>query len=130
MTDKCSVLVADDNHDAADALVELLHTLGHPARAAYDGFQAYDAFVAFEPDVAILDVQMPGMDGCATAARMRSHEHPPKLIVSLTGMSRDQEPMRSAANVFDEHLSKPCQMAELDGLLARGQCARDASEQR
>lgn len=126
MSDKCTVLVADDNRDAADALVGLLQALGHRARAAYDGAQAYEAFLDFHPDVAILDVQMPYMDGCVAAARMRVHRIPPKVIVSLTGMPHDQEPMRSLAGVFDEHLSKPCEMQELDELLERGQraCAK------
>jgi len=126
MSDKCSVLVADDNRDAADALAQLIEAMGHPARVAYDGAQAFEEFVAFEPDVAILDVQMPHMDGCAAAARMRAHEHPPKLIASLTGMPIDQEPMRSGSGVFDEHLTKPCEIAELGDLLGRCQAAIDA----
>ncbi len=128
MSDKCSVLVADDNRDAADTLVELLVALGHPTRVAYDGVQAYQEFLDFEPDVAILDVQMPHMDGCAAAARMRAHPHPPKLIASLTAMAQDEEPMRSSAGVFDVQLCKPCEMTELDELLDRGSSAADADE--
>lgn len=123
MTHKCSVLVADDNRDAADALVGLLEALGHPARAAYDGAQAYQAFLDFHPDVAILDVQMPHMDGCVAAARMRAHESPPKFIASLTGMRHDLEPMKSLGGVFDRHLAKPCDMAELDDFLERADAA-------
>lgn len=87
MSDKCSVLVADDNCDAADTLGGLFEALGHRARAAYDSAQAYEAFLQFRPDVAILDVQMVCMDGCVAAARMRADEHPPKLIASLWASS-------------------------------------------
>ena len=59
---------------------------------------------------------------------MRAHERPPKLIASLTGMPLDQEPMRSRSDVFDEHLSKPCEMAELGELLGRCQAAIDAKK--
>lgn len=124
MIAKCSVLVADDNRDAADSLVSLLEVLGHPARAAYDGVQAYAMFVDFKPYIAILDVQMPHMDGCVAAARMRAHGRPPRFIASLTGLPHDQEPMRSLGGVFDEHLTKPCVMEELDDLLTRGEESR------
>ncbi len=121
MPSKCRVLVADDNRDAADSLVGLLQAWGHHAHAAYDGEAAYEEFVCFHPDIAILDVQMPRMDGCLAAARMRVHDRPPGLIVSLTGLGHDQEPMKSHGDVFDEHLSKPCDPDELEKLLRRWQ---------
>ena len=123
MPNKCSVLVADDNRDAADSLVSLLQALGHRAFAAYDGAQACDAFVRLHFDVAILDVQMPIMDGCAAAVCMRAGPHPPKRIASMTGMRRDFEPMRSSGGVFDEHLAKPCGLLELDRFLVRAELA-------
>lgn len=113
------VLIADDSRDAADSLASAISALGHQAVAAYDGAQAVTAALEHEPDVAILDVQMPNMDGCAAAAEIRAQPHPPRVIASMTGMPRDQEPMRSRADVFDEHLSEPCDFNEIDDLLAR-----------
>ena len=59
MTAKCNVVVADDNRDAADSLVTILSAMGYRAIAAYDGFEAVEACATLEPDLAILDVQMP-----------------------------------------------------------------------
>ena len=59
MTDRCNVVVADDNRDAADSLVTILSAMGYRAVAAYDGLEAVEACATLEPDLAILDVQMP-----------------------------------------------------------------------
>ena len=128
MSDKCSVLVADENRDAADAHVVLLRALGHRALAAYGGVQAHETCLDFHPDLAILDVQVPYKDGRLAAVRMRAHQFPPKIIATLTRRPHDQEPRRSLAGVFDGHLSKPCEMQELDDLLERGQRACDEAE--
>ena len=125
MASRCRVLVADDNHDSADSLVDLLRAMGHVAFATYDGQQAVEACGDWHPDLAILDVQMPVLDGCAAARIMRGAGEPPRLIASFTGMSPDDEPLRSGAWVFDAKLSKPARFEEIDGLLSRARRALD-----
>jgi len=67
MSSNCSVVVAGDNHEAADTLVELLGAMGYAAVAAYDGREAVEACSALQPELAILDVEIPLLDGCAAA---------------------------------------------------------------
>ena len=95
MSSTCSVVVADDNHDAADSLVELLGALGYSAVAAYDGQEAVEACSTLEPELAILDIQMPLLDGCAAARLIRSGAHPPGTIASLSALRHWDEPMKS-----------------------------------
>ena len=124
MTSRCRVLVADDNHDSADSLVDLLRAMGHVAFATYDGQQAVEVCSDWHPDLAILDVQMPLMDGCAAARLMRDSREPPRLIASLSGMSPNEEPLRSGSAVFDVKLSKPPKVQEIDDLIGRTRCDR------
>ena len=124
MSARCRVLVADDNHDSADSLVDLLRAKGHVAFAAYDGQEAVEVCSDFHPDLAILDVQMPLLDGCAAAKIMREGSQPPRMIASLTGMSPDEEPLRSGGPIFDIKLSKPPKVAEIDALIQKIHCGR------
>ena len=124
MLSRCRVLVADDNHDSADSLVDLLQAMGHVAFAAYDGQQAVEVCSDWHPDLAILDVQMPVLDGCAAARLMRQGLEPPRVIASLTGMSPNEEPLLTGSAVFDVRLSKPPKLQELDELLGRTRCQR------
>ena len=119
MSSKCSIVVADDNHDAADTLVELLGTMGYAAVAAYDGREAVEACSALHPELAILDVEMPVLDGCAAARLIRSGARPPAMIASLSGLRHWQEPLRSNDGVFDVRLVKQPRMDQLTDLLAR-----------
>ncbi len=119
MSSTCSVVVADDNHDAADSLVELLGALGYSAVAAYDGQEAVEACSTLEPELAILDIQMPLLDGCAAARLIRSGAHPPGTIASLSALRHWDEPMKSEGDAFDVRLAKPAGMDQLSELLAQ-----------
>jgi len=114
------IVVADDNHDAADSLAQLLGLMGYDAVAVYDGEQAVRACHDLHPALAILDVQMPLLDGCEAARRIRGEEdgHAPWLA-SLTALKPQEEPLRSSSDVFDTHLTKPLRIDELSTLLAR-----------
>jgi CheY-like chemotaxis protein len=120
MSSRTCIVVADDNHDAADTLAQLLDLLGYDAVAVYDGEQAVRACRELHPDLAILDVQMPVLDGCQAARRIRAGEdgHAPWLA-SLTGLRPQEESLSSAQDLFDTHLSKPLRIDELSTLLAR-----------
>ena len=123
MSDKCSVLVADDNRDAAVALVVLLRALGHPALAAYDGARPMKLSSTSGPTSRSSISRCPPWMGAWRRRGSAPTSFLPKIIASLTGMPHDQEPMRSLAGVFDGHLRKPCEMQELEDLLERGQRA-------
>ena len=114
------IVVADDNHDAADSLAQLLDLMGYDAVAVYDGEQAVRACHDLHPDLAILDVQMPLLDGCAAARKIRNEEDGrAPMLASLTALKLQDEPLRSGRDLFDTHLSKPLRIDELSSLLAR-----------
>jgi signal transduction histidine kinase/ActR/RegA family two-component response regulator len=114
------ILVVDDHHDAGDSLATLLRLLGHQVRVAYDGLAALDAVKAFRPEVVLLDIGMPGMDGFEVASRLRQDPALERLlIVALTGYGRDEDLRRSAAAGFDAHLVKPVDVGVLNTLLAQ-----------
>jgi PAS domain S-box-containing protein len=101
------VLIADDNRDAADTLARVLGACGHEVRVAYDGVSALELFARFAPQVAVLDIGMPGADGYEVARRVRStHGAAPRLI-ALTGWGQEQDRERALAEGFDHHLTKP-----------------------
>jgi CheY-like chemotaxis protein len=115
------VLVVDDNADAADTLAALVRTLGGEARTAADGAGAVKSAREFLPDVILLDIGMPGMDGYETCRRIR--EHPSghhAFIVAITGWGQDGDKLRAAESGFDAHLTKPADPAMLQRLLAEG----------
>ena len=119
MSSKCSVVVADDNREAADTLVELLGAMGYSAVAAYDGREAVEACSALQPELAILDVEMPLLDGCAAARLIRAGARPPAMIAALSGLRHWQDPLKSDIGVFDVRLAKPPRMDQLVELLDR-----------
>ncbi len=107
------ILVADDNRDAADSLVDVLRAAGFDAEAVYDGKQAVAAGRTTHPAIALLDVQMPGLDGCEAARRLRAQPDGPIRIASISGLDPNEEPMRSMHCHFDEHFRKPANVARL-----------------
>lgn len=115
-----SVLVVDDNEDAADLLAELLARAGHDVRCAHDAQGALDLLEEQPPDVAILDIGLPGMDGYALAMRIREDlaEQAPALV-ALTGYGQPTDRARSLEVGFDVHLVKPPDHRALLGLVQR-----------
>jgi len=114
------VLVADDNREAAASLTDLLSLMGHDARVAHDGLEAMDLFARFRPDMVILDLGMPHMNGLETARRLRSQPGGKEvMLVALTGWGQlhDREQSRDAG--FDLHLVKPIDMPALERLLSQ-----------
>ena len=102
------VLVVDDNLDAAETLVEWLRTLGHVARLAADGPTALEAVKDFDPDVALLDIGLPIMDGYEVGRRLRERPGGSHVkLVALTGYGQESDYDRSRRAGFAEHLVKP-----------------------
>ncbi len=111
------IVVADDCRDAADALVHLLSLMGYEAKAVYNGREAVEACARAHPDLAILDMEMPVLDGCDAARLIKAAPGPCPWIASLSGAALDTEPLRSRCQVFDSALTKPAELSELAALL-------------
>jgi len=115
-----NILVVDDNREAADTLANLLKKIGAKTSVAYSAEEALRAADAFRPSVAILDIGMPGMDGCELARRLRAHaDHAGILLIAMTGWGQPRDRARIASAGFDHHLLKPPDIAILAPLLQR-----------
>jgi signal transduction histidine kinase/ActR/RegA family two-component response regulator len=113
------VLVADDNRDAADSLALALEASGHQVWATHSGGQALDVARRERPDVLILDIGMPDVDGYELARLIRAEpwgSH--AALVAMTGWGQPQDKERARAAGFDVHLTKPVQPDEVDRVLA------------
>lgn len=112
------VLIVDDNRDAAESLAMLLRTAGAEVQVAHDGPTALAEFERSEPHVVLLDIGMPGMDGCEVARRLREISRPDRVVlVALTGWGQDEDRRRVREAGFDHHLVKPVDLASLQSLL-------------
>ena len=110
------VLVVDDNVDAATTLGQLLNSLGHETRVVHDGPSALTAAAEFLPDVVLLDIGMPGMDGYEVARRLQAFKRERKFrIVAITGWGQEADRERAKEAGFDVHVVKPVDV----GLLSR-----------
>ena len=113
------VLCVDDNRDIADSEAMLLDLLGFDSRACYDGRQAIREVPKFRPDVLLIDLNMPGMDGCDVARVLRlRYEGPPPLLVAITAKGGTEDYRRTRDAGFDAHLVKPVEPSRLVELLA------------
>jgi CheY-like chemotaxis protein len=104
------VLVVDDNRDATDSLSLLLQLEGYDVRVAYDGRQALDLVKAFEPEVVFLDINMPEMDGCTVAKKIRTGqaERPSARLATMSAYDCTWKcPAYDHSCHFDKHLGKP-----------------------
>jgi PAS domain S-box-containing protein len=113
------ILVVDDNHDAADSLGRILEFLGAHVRLARDGNEALEAFENYDPQVVLLDIGMPGMDGYEVARRIRGgFPERRAALVALTGWGQEEDRRKARDAGFDHHLVKPAEISALQKLLA------------
>ena len=113
---KLSILVVDDNVDAADSLAAALALSGHTTQVAYDALAALAAAVDFRPEVALLDLGLPHMDGFELAGRLRSQPAGERMrIVAVSGYGQTADRERTREAGFDGHFTKP---VALEALLA------------
>lgn len=113
------ILVADDNVDAAESLMLLLEHSGNEVRLAHDGEEALTAAEAFRPEVALLDIGMPKLDGFEVARKLRAAPWGTRLqLVALTGWGQPDDVRRSAEAGFDDHLVKPVNIERLEKILS------------
>ena len=114
------ILIVDDNTDAADMLAALLRMAGHQIAVAHDGPAALAITGDFTPNVALLDLGLPGMDGCELARRLRALEAcRDTLLVAISGYAQPDDRERSSAAGFAHHLAKPVKLATIEALLAQ-----------
>jgi PAS domain S-box-containing protein len=113
------LLVVDDNKDAADSLATMLRLQGHEVRVVHSGAAALKTAASYRPDLVLLDIGMPGMDGYEVARRLRQQPGLENLrLAALTGWGQQQDRRRSAEAGFDHHLVKPVEPKTLEKLLA------------
>jgi PAS domain S-box-containing protein len=113
------ILVVEDDFDAAELLAEYLSSLGHEVTIAHDGPAAIEAAASADPEVVVLDIGLPGMDGYEVARRLVSGARgSPPVLVALTGYGQEEDRARSRAAGFAHHLTKPFEPAALERLLA------------
>ena len=124
----CRILVVDDNKDSADSLGMLLRLGGNDTRTAYDGLEAVDVAETFRPDLVLLDIGLPKLNGYEVARRIRQQPWGRNAtLVALTGWGQDEDRRRSQEAGFDLHLVKPVELEALEKLLAKLEAATDHS---
>jgi CheY-like chemotaxis protein len=118
-TTKHRILVVDDNKDSGDTLALVLKAKGHEVRTALDGLRAIDITMEFFPQVILMDVGMPRMNGYETTRRIRELTCGKDVkIVALTGWSQSEDIVESQQAGCTTHMVKPVDFAALDRLLA------------
>jgi len=114
------LLVADDNRDAAESLALLMEVDGHIVQIANDGKEALEMAQRLQPDVCILDIGMPGMDGNTVARCIRDALPGQRmLILALTGRSHAEDRERAREAGFDQYFTKPVSLSGLMGCIAQ-----------
>jgi PAS domain S-box-containing protein len=115
---KRRILVVDDNHDALVSLSRMVTLLGNEVRQAHDGLEALEIGQSFRPEIVLMDLGMPKMNGFDAARRMRQEPWGRELsLVATTGWGQDDDRRRSAEAGFDHHLVKPIEVAALREIL-------------
>ncbi|HYE74351.1 MAG TPA: ATP-binding protein, partial [Blastocatellia bacterium] len=112
------ILVADDNQDSADSLALFLSITGHEVHTAHDGLTAVIEAERFQPNVILLDIGMPKLNGYEAARRIREQSGNNVLLIALTGWGQEEDRRRSKEAGFDHHLTKPVDFDALSRLLA------------
>jgi PAS domain S-box-containing protein len=115
----CRILVVDDNKDSADSLKMLLRLKGNDIQTAYDGLEAVEVAETFRPELVLLDIGLPKLNGYDVARRIRQQPWGRDMVlVALTGWGQDEDRRRSQEAGFNFHIVKPVELAALEELLS------------
>ena len=115
---KRRILVVDDNHDAAESLAMLLNITGNKTSTAHDGADAFEAAARQRPDVVLLDIGLPTLNGYEVCRRIRDEPWGKEMVlIALTGWGQDEDRRKSHEAGFDGHLVKPVNYPALMALL-------------
>jgi CheY-like chemotaxis protein len=113
------ILVVDDNHDSALSLAMMLSIMGHETRTAHDGESAVATAESFLPDVVLLDIGLPKLNGYEVAQRIREQAWGTSMfLIAVTGWGQDEDRQRSSEVGLNVHMVKPVEPAALEQLLA------------
>jgi CheY-like chemotaxis protein len=113
------ILAVDDNKDAVDTLAMMLRIMGHDLQTAYDGMEAVDVAAHFKPEIVLLDIGLPRLNGYEVCRRIRElPDGRNAFIVAITGWGQEEDRRRSREAGFDHHLVKPVDPQALEQLLA------------
>jgi len=121
------IMLVDDNRDSADMLAMSLQIMGHQVRAVYSPLAVMDACDDFEPELMIIDIGMPELNGLALAERLRARSwrgRQPRLV-ALTGWGQAEDCKRSLAAGFADHLVKPASLATIERVCQEAWAARE-----
>jgi CheY-like chemotaxis protein len=114
------VLLVDDNEDSNEMMREYLEGFGHDVRVAHDGQSGLELAREFAPDIALLDLGLPGMDGFELARRLRLTPQGATIpLVAVSGYARDVDRQKAMKAGFSEHFAKPIELSRLEDLLER-----------
>ncbi len=121
-TDACRILIADDHPDVLESLAMLLEIQGHEVATARDGLEACEVAGHFRPDLVLLDLGMPKLDGFGACRRIREQPWGRNLtVIALSGWAQDSDRCKSQEAGFDDHLVKPVAPAALRAVIAKAQ---------
>lgn len=113
------ILVVDDNHDSALSLAMMLSIMGHETRTAHDGESAVESAESFLPDVILLDIGLPKLNGYEVAQRIREKPWGASMfLIAVTGWGQEEDHQRSSEVGMNVHMVKPVEPAALEQLLA------------
>jgi CheY-like chemotaxis protein len=113
------ILVVDDNHDSALSLAMMLSIMGHDTRTAHDGESAVETAESFLPEVVLLDIGLPKLNGYEVAQRIRAKAWGKSMfLIAVTGWGQEEDRQRSSEVGLNVHMVKPVEPAALERLLA------------
>lgn len=116
------ILIVDDNADAAEMMGDILRTMGHVVAVATDGAAGLEQFERFHPELAILDLGLPGIDGYSLARRVRAEpEFRATPLIALSGYTQAEDIARSREAGFTHHLAKPADWKRLEAIISSAQ---------
>jgi PAS domain S-box-containing protein len=115
------ILIVDDNLDNAAGMALLLRRAGHTVNTSHEGTSAAELVERTRPEVVLLDIGLPGLDGYEVARRIRTADGPQPTLIAVSGYAQEEDRRRSRDAGFDHHLAKPVNMQELLALIARAQ---------
>jgi CheY-like chemotaxis protein len=114
-----NILIVDDNRDSAQGLRRLLQVKGHDVRVAHEGCEALKIIEDFTPEIFLLDLGLPGMDGYQLAGELRKRGCNCALYIAISGYAQERDIQTSRQAGFHHHLAKPVEVDEISKLLAQ-----------